>query len=104
MNPIYLNVGGLVAMGFDSTGKFLLAVSHSGRGVYSTETWDKVGREQSESYPENGISIGIPPIDGERIAIKEIDYETGELSLITPDKRFSLHYREGMIEVRLVPT
>jgi hypothetical protein len=104
MNSTYLHVGGLVALGFDSTSKFLLVVSHSGRGVYSTDTWEKVGRDPSDAYPENGMSIGIPPIDGERIAIEEIDYETGELCLVTPDKKFILHYCDGMIEVRRTPT
>ena len=31
--PRHLFVGGLVAMGFDSAGKYLLTISHSGRGV-----------------------------------------------------------------------
>src|SRR5580765_832836 len=30
-----LFIGGLLAVGFDASGEFLLAVSHSGRGVYS---------------------------------------------------------------------
>jgi len=36
--PKYLFVGGLVAMGFDPSGKFLLTITHSGRGVFATET------------------------------------------------------------------
>jgi hypothetical protein len=40
----HLLVGGLVAMGFDNTGKYLLTVSHSGRGVFVTETWKPVAR------------------------------------------------------------
>lgn len=104
MNSTYLHVGGLVAMGFDSTSKFLLVVSHSGRGVYSTETWERVGRDPSSAYPENGISVGIPPIEGEKIAITEKNYDTGKLSLVTPDRKFRLHYCDGMIEVRPIST
>lgn len=104
MNSINLNVGGLVAMGFDATGRFLLTVSHSGRGVYSTHTWERVGRDSKIAYPESGISLGIPPVEGEPIAIQEINYETGELSLRTPDKKFTLYYIEGIIEVRPTAT
>ena len=36
----YLSVGGLVAMGLDETGNYLLTVTHSGRGVFDTRTWN----------------------------------------------------------------
>jgi hypothetical protein len=100
IEPIYINIGGLIAMGFDATGKYLLTVSHSGQGVYSTDSWQKVGRSDSVVYPENGVSVGIAPIENERITVAEKNYETGELSITTPDNRFILHYHEGIIEIR----
>jgi hypothetical protein len=36
---VYLHVGGLVAVAFDETGRYLLTVSHAGRGVFDTATW-----------------------------------------------------------------
>ncbi len=99
MKPIYLSVGGLIAMGFDATGKYLLTVSHSGRGVFSTETWERVGRDVSLPYPDNNICVGIPPIKGEKVSIEELDYDTGKLSVTSPDLKFTLNYSEGIIEV-----
>ena len=95
----HLNIGGLVAAGFDTSGEYLLAVSHSGRGVFSTQTWERVSRDNEISYPENGVAIGIGPIEGQPIAVAEIDHQTGKLDLISRDQRFSLGYNEGMIEV-----
>ena len=97
----YLNIGGLVAAGFDTSGKYLLTVSHSGRGVFSTQTWERVARENEVSYPENGVAIGIGPIAGQPIAVTEVDYQTGQLDLISRDERFALGYNEGMIEVAI---
>ena len=102
MGPIYLNIGGLVAIGFDATGKYLLTISHSGRGVYSTDSWERVGRDDAVVYPENGVASGIHPIENQPIVISEIDYETGELFATTPDNRFALKYFEGMIEIRSI--
>jgi hypothetical protein len=42
--PKHLFIGGLVAADFDSTGAYLLTVSHSGRGVFSTDSWERVAR------------------------------------------------------------
>jgi hypothetical protein len=54
-------VGGLIAVGFDPTGKFLLTVSHGGRGVFAVATWERVARDSSSAYPEDGHVIGIGP-------------------------------------------
>ncbi len=62
-----LFVGGLVAKGFDATGKYLLTVSHSGRGIFSTDTWERVARDPSLAYPIEGKAIGIGPIDSQVI-------------------------------------
>jgi hypothetical protein len=100
---ILLNIGGMVAGGFSSSGEYLLAVSHSGRGVYSSETWARVARDSEPAYPENGVCYGIGPIDGERIEVREIDYSTGVLTLSSPDRRWLLQYSEGMLQISAVP-
>lgn len=67
----HLLVGGLVAIGCDPTGRFLLTVSHSGRGVFSTETWVRVARSYEVIYPERGVCAGIGPIAGMSIPVLE---------------------------------
>jgi len=59
----FLLIGGLVAVGFDPTGEYLLVISHSGRGVFSIKTWTRVARDVELSYPESGIGVGIGPIE-----------------------------------------
>ncbi len=93
----YLHVGGLVAMGFDPTGEYLLTVSHSGRGVYSTRTWERVARDPSQAYPENGHATGIGPIEGIPVVVMEKDYSTGKLSL--SNGKVSLVYDDSAISV-----
>jgi hypothetical protein len=49
-------------MGFDASGEYLLTISHSGRGVFSTRTWERVSRDPELVYPEGGFGLGIGPI------------------------------------------
>jgi hypothetical protein len=86
----HLHVGGLVAMGFDATGKFLLTVSHSGRGVFSTESWERVARDAALAYPTDGKAIGIGPIDGQMIGVEERDERRDRIEMQSPDGRFRL--------------
>jgi len=58
-------------MGFDATGKFLLTVSHTGRGVFSTDTWERIARDLRLVYPDNGKALGIGPLEGQRIDVIE---------------------------------
>lgn len=95
----YLFIGGLVSAGFDSTGAFLLAVSHDGRGVFLTSTWERVARDETVIYPEDGIVPGIGPLEGIPVPVKEIDYETGVLQFSSPDGRLSFEYEEGTLTV-----
>jgi hypothetical protein len=37
----FIGIGGLVAAGFDSSEANLLTVTHSGRGVFATATWER---------------------------------------------------------------
>jgi hypothetical protein len=98
MNTI-LHVGGLVAAGFDSSGLYLLTVSHAGRGVFSTNTWERVARDSTVAYPENGKAIGIGPIEGVEVDVKEKNYDTEDLHLSSPDGRFVLDYDSGAISI-----
>jgi hypothetical protein len=88
--PTHLFVGGLVAMGFDSTGKYLLTlltVSHSGRGVYSSETWERIARDTTLAYPNGGKAVGIGPIAGEEIHVVERNEHREQIELDSPDRR-----------------
>ena len=77
----------------------MLTISHSGRGVYQTGTWDRFARDIELAYPENGFGIGIGPIADLQVPVTEINYETGGLELHTPDKLFNIHYSEGTVTI-----
>lgn len=100
--PHHLHVGGLVAAGFDPTGKYLLTVSHAGRGVFEVGTWQRVARDAALAYPENGHVVGIGPISGVRIPITELDYDTGRLSWSSPDGTLHFEYESGTIDITQV--
>jgi hypothetical protein len=89
-HPTHLLIGGLVAMGFDASGKFLLTVSHSGRAVFSVENWQRVARDASLAYPNDGVVIGIGPIDGEQVAVLTRDEKKERIEMKSPDGRFHL--------------
>jgi hypothetical protein len=88
--PKHLFVGGLVAMGFDASGKFLLTVSHSGRGLFSTDTWQRVARDTQLAYPEGGKALGFGPIEGEVIAVMERDERRDRIEMQSPDGKHCL--------------
>jgi hypothetical protein len=83
-------VGGLVAMGFDATGRYLLTVTHSGRGVFYTPSWERVSRDTTPAYPTDGIAIGIGPIAGQKIKVQERDERRDRIEMQSPDGRFHL--------------
>jgi len=86
-------------MGFDPTGEYLLTISHAGRGVFSTRTWERAARDPDLAYPEGGRAVGIGPIAGVSVAVTEINYETEELALTSADGRISVEYESGTITV-----
>jgi len=88
--PRYLLVGGLVAMGFDSSGNYLLTISHSGRGVFATDTWVRVSRDDKPQYPEDGKAIGIGPIVGEVIKVEQRDETRDKIEMMSPDGKYRL--------------
>lgn len=86
----HLLVGGLVAMGFDASGSYLLTVMHSGRGVFSAETWERVARDTALAYPTDGTAIGIGPINGQVIGVQQRDERNDRIEMQSPDGRFHL--------------
>jgi len=95
----YLHIGGIVAAGFDPTGEFLLVISHSGRGLYSTRTWERIARDTNLAYPENGVGIGIGPINGQVVPVAEMDYKSGKFQASSPNGKFFLDCESSRIEV-----
>ena len=88
--PKHLFVGGLVAMGFDPSGRFLLAVTHSGRGVFAVGTWERVARDPKLAYPDGGRAIGIGPIDGQVVEVQERDERRDQILMQSPDGKYHL--------------
>jgi len=98
-----LHVGGLVAVGVDPSGRYLLTISHSGRGVFDTSTWDRIARDTDLAYPVDGEAVGIGPLEGQTIPVKEIDYDTSTLTdtVVGP---FVVSYTEGDVIVKSAGT
>jgi len=94
-----LHVGGVVAIGFDSTGRFALVVSHSGRGVFDTQTWQRIARDSALACPEDGEAEDIGPLVGQRLKVSEINYDDGTLNVVSPSGDFAMSYAEGTIKV-----
>jgi len=89
-------------MGFDATGRFLLTVSHSGRGVFEVGTWERVARDTKLAYPDAGKAIGIGPIAGETIKVLELDDTQERIRMRSPDGRFELRGEsDGIVIINL---
>ena len=97
----HIIIGGLVAAGFDSSGAYLLTVTHSGRGVFSTDAWKRVARDYTVVYPQAGTVAGIGPIKGQVIVVKEMDFEKGGMRLKSSDGRIILNCESGGISVEI---
>lgn len=87
-----------MAAGFDSRGTFLLTVSHSGLGLYAVGTWERVARDYTLTYPNQGQVRGIGPIQDQIIEVVEIHNEL--LRLSSPDGVYRLEYQEGTIGIK----
>jgi hypothetical protein len=96
----YLHIGGVVAVGFDPTSEYLLVITHSGRGVFSTRNWERVARGTELAYPEGGVGAGIGPIEGQAIRVTEMDYESGRMRAVSPDGRIVLECESSGIAVQ----
>jgi hypothetical protein len=86
----HLLVGGLVAMGFDPSGSFLLTVSHSGRGVFSASTWQRVARDPTVLYPSGGFIQGIGPLAGTEVAVVSRNENVERVTMQSPNGKFQL--------------
>ena len=99
--PSYRRIGG---SGFDSTGEHLLAISHSGRGLFSAKTWMRIARDASLAYPEGGTGIGIGPIDGQQIPVTVMPFDIGQITVTSPDGRIILNCESDGISVSVTDT
>jgi hypothetical protein len=99
-NKKYLFVGGLMAMGLDETGQYLLTVTHSGRGVFDTRTWERVARDAQLAYPTEHMAEGIGPLAGKRIGVAERDEEHERIVLQSRAGDFALIGQSDGIEVQ----
>ena len=65
--------GGLTDVGFSANDRFLLTLTHSGRGVFECWTGQRVARDALDDWSyfdeASGIALGIGPIAGERIQV-----------------------------------
>lgn len=93
-----LILGGLVALGFSPEGDFLLTVSHSGRGVFATNSWERVARDYEVVYPVNGVAVGIGPLAGQVIPVACLDSDH-EVTLDSPCGRYRLHCESDGIRI-----
>ncbi|MGN6504275.1 MAG: hypothetical protein ACTHM6_01810 [Tepidisphaeraceae bacterium] len=98
MSLAQLHVGGLVAVGVDPSGRYLLTVSHSGRGVFETQTWQRVARDYELAYPADGQAVGIGPLAGQCLSVREINPNTGTLNDAVFG-RFTVSYEDGVVRV-----
>jgi hypothetical protein len=94
-------IGGLLAVGFDASGAYLLTVTHAGRGVFSTDTWKLVARDHEVIYPDGGTCPGIGPIDGKIISVTEMDFDTGAIRLKSSNGRIMLECESSVIRVEV---
>jgi hypothetical protein len=98
----YLFIGGLVAVGFDATGDYLLAISHSGRGVYSVKSWERIARDVQPAYPIGGYGDGIGPIAGQAVPVSNLDSDH-PICINAPDGCFELRCTSDAIEIVPAP-
>ena len=96
--PQGVHIGGLVAVAFDPTGEYLLAISHSGRGVFSTRTWERLARDYEPAYPINGKSTGIGPIQGAEFDVVPLESDTAAYAT-SPDGLLEVHCESSYIAV-----
>ena len=87
---IYLHIGGLAAVGFDSTDEYLLTITHSGRGLFSTKTCRRVARDASLAYPESGTEL-VLPIDGKQVPVTETSFDNGAVTFTSRDGNITLN-------------
>jgi hypothetical protein len=88
MGKKHLLVGGVVAVGFDVSGRSLLVVSHSGRGLFAVDGWTRVARDLQVLYPNHGRIAGIGPLEGQEIEVIVRDENRSAVELHSPNGQF----------------
>lgn len=68
------SVGGIHSAGLDQDGRYLLLISHSGRGLLDCNTGEKIARDYDEDEGrwldrQKLVAQGIGPLEGAEIAI-----------------------------------
>ena len=86
----HILIGGFVAMGFDPSGSWLLTVSHSGRGVFSAGSWQRVARDPTVLYPKDGAIQGIGPLAGTQVEVVSRNERHEQVTLQSPNGKFHL--------------
>jgi len=68
-----LGIGGICAVGFSADGRWLLVVSHQGRGVFNAESLERIARDDEANYglfdKATDTAAGIGPMEGLRIPV-----------------------------------
>ena len=90
-----------MAAGFDASGAYLLTISHSGRAIFSTSSWERRARDYTFAYPEGGSGVGIGPIAGQIVPVTGMDYEKGAMRLTSRDGRITLNCESSGISVEV---
>ncbi|MEM1210007.1 MAG: hypothetical protein AAGI54_12140 [Planctomycetota bacterium] len=98
MAPMYVQVGGLVALGVDAEEQYLLTVSHNGLGVFRIDDWGLVCRSKTLAYPEDGFVMGIGPLQDRSIQVLERT-QSDTLELKLHRRGLYLFYEDGAIEI-----
>ncbi|XVJ60295.1 MAG: hypothetical protein HEQ23_13220 [Tepidisphaera sp.] len=92
----FLHIGGVVAIGFDASEEHMLVVSHAGRGMFTTRDWVRVARDYEVVYPDGDVSMGIGPLDGQKVAVQPVENDT---RVTSPSARIVLFYDSGTVEI-----
>ncbi len=92
------HVGGLVALAFARSERYLLVVTHSGRGVFDLDTGERIARDSAVLYPEHGAIVGIGPLSGELVPVASYDFEN-DLTLSSESGRYRVVAYSSFIAV-----
>ncbi|MBN1500582.1 MAG: hypothetical protein JW982_10515 [Spirochaetes bacterium] len=90
-------IGGLVAIGFDSNEKYLLLITHSGRGLFEIKTMNKIARDYEVMYPNNSEIKGIGILQEEIIKVYEFEFNN-KLEIYTKSNKYKFVAESDSIE------
>ncbi|MBN1499383.1 MAG: hypothetical protein JW982_04480 [Spirochaetes bacterium] len=93
----YVPIGGLVAIGFDSNEKYLLLVTHTGRGLFEIESMNRIARDYEVIYPNNSKIEGIGILQEKIIKVYEFDFNN-KLEVYTKSNKYKFVAESDSIE------